>query len=311
MKKSEYYLEKADLVVSDISTNGGFLQPAQAARFIRLLIKEAKLLKEANVVPMRSHQQLIETMRFGSRVLVAGSEGVALSEGQRARPDFTKVTLNVKLFKAEARWSDEVIEDNIERGALADTIMTQLAERASLDIDEVLALGDTASADTFLAQFNGLIKTVVTNVFAKSPIGTLTKDDFTDILKLMPVEFQRDFPRMRWLTSANAVHNYRRSLSDRATVLGDRNVEAFIVTNPLGVPLVDVPVFPENLGAGTNETAVILTLPDNMNVGFWRQIRLQTARDVSAGQFVVVLSLRMDFKLTHEPASVKATGIKV
>jgi hypothetical protein len=52
-------LQKADLALSDITTDGGLLQPAQAQKFMRVLIKEAVVMKHATVVPMRSPKQLI------------------------------------------------------------------------------------------------------------------------------------------------------------------------------------------------------------------------------------------------------------
>lgn len=310
-KPAEYYLSKADLAVSDLVTSGGELVPAQAQRFIRLLIDESVLVKEANVVPMRSKKQLIETFRFGSRILRAATEGVALTIGDRSKPDLTKVELDVKLMRAEVRWSDEVIEDNIERGTLQNTILTEMANRAALDWDELIANGDTASADVYLAQFDGLRKTIATNVVIKAPIGSLQKGDFTDVLKAMPTEFQRDYPRMRWYTGINAVHDYRNTLSDRATMLGDRYSEQIVAPTPLGTALIGVPVFPENLGGGSNETELLLLLPKNMNVGFWRRIKVERDRDITAGMFIAVMSLRGDFKLTHEPATVKMTGVQV
>jgi hypothetical protein len=53
-------LEKADLALADLTTGGGLLQPAQAQKFMRILINEAVILKQATVVPMRSPKQLIE-----------------------------------------------------------------------------------------------------------------------------------------------------------------------------------------------------------------------------------------------------------
>ena len=52
-------LQKADLTLADLTTGGGLLQPAQAQKFIRILIRESVLLKQGTVVPMRSPKQLI------------------------------------------------------------------------------------------------------------------------------------------------------------------------------------------------------------------------------------------------------------
>ncbi len=47
-------LEKADLALADLTSGGGLLQPAQAQKFIRILIDESVILKQGTVVPMKS-----------------------------------------------------------------------------------------------------------------------------------------------------------------------------------------------------------------------------------------------------------------
>ena len=90
-------LQKTDLALSDITANGGLLQPAQAQKFMRILIKEAVVLKQATVVPMRSPKQLIEKIRcFGSRILRRGSEAVALPVRDRSKPDTSEVRFSTR-----------------------------------------------------------------------------------------------------------------------------------------------------------------------------------------------------------------------
>src|SRR5713101_6139986 len=96
-------LEKTDMALSDLTTGGGLLQPAQAQKFLRILFNEAVLLKQATVVPMRSPKQLIEKIRFANRILRSGSEAVALPVTDRALPNLGKVELDAQLFKAEVR----------------------------------------------------------------------------------------------------------------------------------------------------------------------------------------------------------------
>ena len=131
-------LEKADLALADLTAGGGLLQPAQAQKFIRILIQESVVLKMSTVVPMRSQKQLIEKIRFGGRILRAGNESTALAAGDRVKPDLGSVELDAQLFKAEVRLNNEVLEDSIERGALRQTIMQLMADSISRDMDEVI-----------------------------------------------------------------------------------------------------------------------------------------------------------------------------
>ena len=74
------------------------------------------------------------------------------------KPDLSDVELDAKLFKAEVRLSDEVLEDSIERGELRQTIMEMLADAIARDMEDVAINGDTASVDPFLATMDGILK---------------------------------------------------------------------------------------------------------------------------------------------------------
>ncbi len=303
-------LEKADLALADLTTGGGLLQPAQAQKFIRILIDESVILKQGTVVPMKSPKQLIEKIRFSGRILRAGSESAALPSGDRSKPDLSQVELDAQLFKAEVRLNNEVLEDSIERGQLRQTIMQLMAEAISRDIDEVVIRGDTASGDPFLAKLNGILKQATSNIVDAQNQST-NKGIFRDMLKSMPSAFLRNKREMRFFTSVDSEIDYRDSLAERATVVGDKFLEQDEPVAYSGVPVVDVPLFPENLGAGANTTNVVLTDPKNVNIGIWRNIRVETDKLVSEGVLIIVATLRFDVKFAEETAVVKAINVKV
>ena len=303
-------LEKADLALSDLTTGGGMLQPAQAQKFLRILINEAVILKQSTVVPMRSPKQLIEKIRFSNRILRSGSEAVALPVGDRVLPNLGKVELDAQLFKAEVRLNNEVLEDSIERGQLRQTIMQMMAEAIARDVDEVVIQGDTTSGDPFLAKLNGILKQASSNIVDAQNQST-NKTVFRDMLKTMPHPFLRNKKELRFFTSVNSEIDYKDSLADRATVGGDKYVEEDVPAMYSGVPVLHVPMFPEGLGAGGNTTDVILTDPKNINVGIWRNIRVEVDKIVWEGVLVIVATLRFDVKYAEETAVVKAVNVKV
>lgn len=303
-------LAKADLALSDLTGSGGLLQPAQAAKFMRIMIKASKVLGLSTVVPMRSPIQLIEKIRFGGRILRAGTEATALPAGQRAKPDLGKVQLQAQLFKAEVRLDNEVLEDSIEKGELRQTIMQLMAEAIARDTEEVVVSGDTASGDPFLAKLDGILKQATSHV-VDCASATPNKTQFRDMLKAMPNEFLRDKKSLRFFTSVNSEIAYRDSLSDRIGAVSDKYLEEDAVPSYSGVPIVDVPLFPENIGAGSICTDHILTDPKNINVGIWRNIRIETDKLVSEGVLLIVATLRMDVKYAEENAVVKAINVKV
>lgn len=301
-------LAKADLVLSDLTTGGGLLQPAQAARFIQIAISESAVMDRATVKPMRSPKELMEKIRFGSRILRAGAEATAIPAADRAKPDLSKVELDAKLFKAEVDLNDEVLEDSIERQNLRNTIMQLMAERVSLDMDEVIVNGDTGSADPFLAQFDGILAQATSNLVAAGGVDT-NKAVFKAMLKKMPKEFLRRKSDMIFYTSTDSELDYRDTLADRFD--GRKDLEEETVTKYGAVKVIDVPVFPEDLGGGSNETEIVLADPKNVTIGMWRRIKIETDRLIREGVLLVVASMRFDCKYQEETAIVKASGVTV
>lgn len=303
-------IQKADMAVADLIGDGGYLQPAQAKKFMRILINEAILMKMATVVPMRAPKQLIEKIRFASRVLRAGTEGTPLAAGERAKPDLSLVELDAQLFKAEVRLPDEVLEDSIERGTFKSTVMTLMAERISLDMDDMVWNGDVASLDSFYAKFDGVRKQITSNVVDAAGAKT-NKTLWRDSLKSMPSEFLRNKKKMRLLTSVDSEIDYRDLLAERATVVGDKFLEQDAPVMYSGVPIISVPVAPEDLGGGNDSTEAVLTDPKNINVGIWRKVKVETDKDISAGVYLIVATVRFDTKMAEQLASVKIQNIKV
>ncbi len=303
-------LEKADLAIADLTAGGGILLPAQAQKFMRLLIKQSVLMQMATVVPMPAPKYQVSKIRFGSRILRPGKEGVALAQADRSRPDLSFLELDAQLFKAEVHLSDEVLEDNIERGELRQTILEMIAEAAGRDMEELVINGDKTSGDPFLAVLDGVVKQSTSHVVDVAG-GPLTKNILRDLLKSLPTEYLRDKKAMSYLTSVDADLEYRNSLAERATVGGDKFLEDDTPVLYSGVPVTPIPLFPDNLGAGNNQTVALLCNPKNVHVGIWRQIRLESFRDVSAGVLRIVATLRFDVKFADENGTAKAINIQL
>ncbi len=302
-------LEKADMVLADLTT-AGLLQPAQAQKFLRLMIKQSKILGMAQVTPMKSPKQLVEKIRFPNRIMRRGAENKALTAGQRSKPELSKVELDAQLFKAEVDLPNEVLEDSIERGELRQTIMTLMAERLSTDMEEILVNGDLTSDDEDLSVLDGILVQASSNVVdaqLQGPNASL----FKDALKSMPSEFLRNKLALKFLTSIDAEIEYRDVLSNRATILGDKFLEQAAPVTYSGIEVIDVPLFPEDLGVGNNTTDILLVDPQNINVGVWRNIRMETDKLVREGSLLIVATLRWDVKYIEETAVVKVINVKV
>jgi HK97 family phage major capsid protein len=297
-------LRKAEIAVSDFAA-GGLLQPDQADRFIRLAIKEPVLLKMVTVTPMKAYKEERDKLRFASRVLRAGSEGTPLPNGGWAKPALSMVTLDAQLFKAEVRMSDEVLEDQIERGAFKETIMQELSRAIGRDMEWVAINGITSSPDPVLAKLNGILAQVSSHT-VNAASAKLDKTILRDMLRSMPDEFAED-PALSYFTNRQAKIDYRDSLADRATGLGDLMLQTKGATTYADIPVYSVPEFPVD---GSNNTQALLCNPKGIYLGVLRQIRLKVDEDISAGVVIIVATVRFDVKLAEETAVVKAINVK-
>jgi len=301
-------IEKADLALQDLITGGGYLQPEQSLKFMRLLIKQSKLLQMTTVRPMKAPKASVSQIKFGSRVLRRGAENVALTQAERSKPDFKIVELDAKLFKAEVHLDDEVLEDNIEAGDFRQTVMELLSEAIARDVEELVINGDVTSTDPFLSTLDGILKQSTSHVVDAAG-GPMSKDLLDDLLRSLPSEYRSDKTALRFLCAVDSEQDYRSTLAERATAAGDRFLEESPPVMYSGVPLAPIPLWPENLGQAANRTSIVLTHPKNLVVGIWRQIRFETDRDISAGHLKIVATLRFDTKYVEENGAAKAIGI--
>lgn len=300
-------IQKADMRLADLAP-GGLLNAEQLDKFIRLAVDDAVAMRDMTEVRMKSPTQERSKIRYGTRVLRGGSEATALPVAERSRPTTSKVTLSAQLIKGETRMSYETLEDSIERGTFEDTVRAVMAEKMAEDLEDLAFNGDTTSSDTLLAVLDGFIKQATSNVV---PAGSasISREQFKNMLKTMPSEFRKDKRSLVYYTADEVVIDYHELYAARETAKGDAHTDGMTTAGFEGIPVKGVPVFPTNLGGTTDETVSLLLDPGNMLFGIWREVRIDTDKDIIAGEWIIVVSARVDFKYGHEPAVVQGTEI--
>ncbi len=303
-------VEKAAFVLGDLTT-AGKLVPEQAKEFIQIAILASVLMSMITVTPMTNPQKELNKMRFNSRILGPGKSGAAVAQNQRTKPDLSKTTLTSVLAKGEVRVDDEVFEDNIERQKLASTVMTEIGEGCGRDMEDLSINGDVTNTTIPLyGLLDGFVKQTVSFGVNAGHIK-LQKSILRDLFKSLPREFRRYKKNLAFFTSADAQVDYTDSISNRIGIVADRALtEGDDDPKWASIPVRGIPLWPLTLGSNGNETTVMLSDPKNMTVGVQRDIKLEQYRDVSAGQTVFVITLRMDAKLVHEPATASATAVQ-
>lgn len=301
--KTQRALEKADIAVSNLISDGGYLNPMQANTFIRMMINQPTIVKEIRTVPMNAPTMEINKIGFQSRILKAAPDaGTALAPSNRSKPTTDKVELTTKEVIAEVHIPYDVIEDNIERGRLEDTIMALITERAALDLEELVITGDTDSGDSFLALADGILEQSTSHVvdYSAAP-QDVTKAVFKAGLKEMPNKYMRNRSAMRFYVSPDCDLEFADTQADRGTELGDKKFRGYTPNLVYGVPVVPVALMPDD--------KYIFTWPKNIILGVQRQIMIETDRDIRSRVLVVVLTMRLDIKYEEEDSVVKCIGL--
>lgn len=320
MSTNQAIIQKADMALSDLAS-GGLLEEEQANSFIRKLLVQPTLLRQARTVVMGGPVRQINKIGFGSRILMPATSGVALDEdtsptNRRSKVTTSQIKLTTNEVIAEVRLPYDVIEDNIEggnnnfagpnashkpmQGGLKDTIVTLMAERAALDLEELALLGDTGSGDAYLALVDGFLAQITSNVVnaAASPIDrTILRNG----MKAMPDQYLRNRLAMRHFLSQDNETDYRETVAARETAAGDAVVNGNVPVYAYGVPVEAVSLMPGAQG--------IFTTPQNLIFGIQRKISIEVDKDITSRVFIIVLTARIDFKIEEEEAAVLYTNI--
>ena len=316
MTTNQSLLQKADLAMADLTANGGELAPEEGAAFIRKLIKQPTILRQARVVEMSANKRKVNKIGFGSRILRKAVAGTALTQTQRSKVTTSQIQLSTHELIAEVRLPYEVMEDNIERataannensntgpGGLRQTIIDLIGERAALDLEELglLAYQSYTNADPddqdYMSLLNGWIKRseLYGNVVDAAG-ATIDKTLFKQGQKAMPDQYLRNKAAMKHFVSMDQETEYRDTLADRPTALGDGNITGQNPAYAYGTPVEAVSLMPEAKGLFTN--------PLNLLFGIQRQMSMEFDKDILSRVYIIVLTCRVDFQIEETEAMV-------
>ena len=311
MSSNQEIIRKADMALSDLSSNGGLLNPEQTDTFVQILMDSPTIINRARVVTMNAPQKKINKIGIGSRVLRPAVSATALADADRFKPDLGQITLTTKEVIAEFHLPYDVLEDNIEggnisasmgtgAGGIQNTIVQLLGQAAARDLEELAILGDTASGDPYLALTDGFLKLSTAHV-VNAGGATISKDVFKHAIKAMPDKYLRVRSDLEFFVSVDNETEYRDTVANRVTGLGD---SALVSANQLSV--FGSTIYPASLMPGANG---IYTNPNNLIFGIQRRVNIEYDKDIRARKFIVVLTARVDFKIEENDAVVKINNI--
>lgn len=300
-------IEKAAMTLSDLAS-GGMLNRQQFNRFYRKVIDSPTILNDSRTVVMNHDAMKIEKIGFGQRVLHPGQEGVALSDNQRSVPTTSTVNLDAKEVIAEVNITYDTLENNIEKDGLYDTIMDMLAERVSLDLEELIINGDTESDDPYLAILNGIRQKAKSHVvdMGGKPV---TKELFKQLYGAVPAKYMRNPAAWRYYVSHANELEWKDQLAARGTALGDAQQTGSTIAPAYGVPVKGIAMLQQYQNDEKDVNDAFLLHPRNILFGMSRNIRVEVDKDIRERKFIVVLTAKVDAQFEEEDAVAKAINI--
>ncbi len=337
MASNKQLVEKADFANADLVT-AGKLTAEQANRFFRRLINEPTMLRDVRAVEMNSPTRNINRLQFNKRILRAGTSATALDtaaaasdttfdpstsgeDQSRAKPQTSQVVLTTKEVIAEVDLPYDVIEDNVELGSIGqrtdnsgadagggfiDTVLELMAERAALDLEELLLLGDVdlGTNDPYLDLFDGVLEIVRDDGNTNDQSGALvSKTTFKDGKKTMPDQYLRNLNTMRHYISHDQETEYRDAVADRATGYGDATLQGDAPLRAFGSQVVANATMPDDEGIFTN--------PQNIIWGIQRQMMLEWDKLIRSRVLLIVLSARVAVAVEDAAGAVIHTNLGV
>jgi hypothetical protein len=264
--------------VNPTGTPGGILQPEQSRRFIDYIWDAAVIAKDGRRVNMRANTMELNKVNVGERVIRAAKQ--ADGTYQNANAKFTKIELTTTKIRLDWEVATESLEDNIEGAALEDHLVRLMTNAFANDLEDLAINGDGITGN-FLSIMNGFVNQVTTGSAAHEAVVSVSNNEWSPevlqkVLHAIPRKYRALKTGLKFYagsdTFAGIVKNngtlassiYTEQFRDQWLSGQGQTVGDVRQTRALGMPVVEVPYFPDDY--------VELTFPQNRVWGFQRDV---------------------------------------
>ena len=259
----------------------GIASPEDAQEFIDLTTDQTDVLQHIRVETGIVKSRNVDSLFLAEPVSVDGTEATAPAAADVVDVSRRREVLTPTEKLAAFDVSFDFLRKNIRREKVNEDLNAIFSKRMGKDMVMALFMGDTAGAtvtrtDKTLAMLDGFVKLALADAdvhdytIPASPSYSSTV--FPAMVQALPKDYRDEREDLRFYCSADVVDTYADELGARATALGDA-----VLAGPWerklrfkGIRI--VPVY------GLNTGRIILTLKDNLVVGFGQQITV--GRDV-------------------------------
>jgi hypothetical protein len=264
------------------------------------------------VQPMNAPQARINSISMGGFITkpasqdstadTTGHDGRSFKPAWRSKPVTDHVELNTKEVQAVVRIPYEVLEDNIERGAMQTTVLALIADQFAYDMEAMIVRGIDGGSDAEpLLNYMDGVYALATDHTVDAQGQLITDAFFTKMIKAMPKKYRGNLERLRFFVGSDTTLDMRDARAARATQLGDRFVEDNAPLRAKGIQV---------LGASNNaESKAMLTIPENIIFGIQRNVMVETERLIEEREVKIVVTARVAVEIQNHDAIVVGTNL--
>jgi len=309
--------------IDESSLPNSVLNRQQANRFIDLVVNESVLVKRSRVSRVNNNKGEINKLDLGSIVTEGAS---ATSNASTRTPTERVVTYDTEKYRSAFDLKTDFMEDNIEGQGIRDTLLNMFSKRIAIDTelaaiegDASLATGDSQSDENNLLGVNdGWRQILQDNVPAAQQIdasGTAaSKRLYYDMKRQIPSRYRAARPNYVWIVGSGIFDKWMLDWSARETSGGDAALSNGTVPGPWGIPLLEVPLMPEDLTfgtAGTDGAEIWLTPLSNLIYFVQRDITIEFDRKPRQDMWEVTVHFRVDFEVENVDLVILGENVSV
>lgn len=141
MNTNQEMIEKATVTSGNLQSQGGYLSPAQADKFIKQVFDATVLFPEVRKITMKAAQQEINNIYVGDRIMRKFQTENEDQSSYSKNVQFGSITLTAEKYSLPWQISEEALEDSIEGKTLEQTLVEHFTKRIGLDLEDLALNG--------------------------------------------------------------------------------------------------------------------------------------------------------------------------
>ena len=296
---------------SDMENGKGMLNPEKLSMFLREATIPNTILRDAKLDIMQSFDKQLNRTGINGRVLqdgtVGGVRGTTNSSLDAAEVEFAANELHAHKVKALCEISDDEKEDNLEQGQFENTLLSMMGERTGEDLEALALFGDTTSSNKLFKSIDGWVKKATNTVTdgTDCDVDADTIEAMFDTMIAAVPPRHRNRANLKFYVPFEVEDAYRNLLKSKNTILGDNTQTGFPGLAYKSIPITHCPTLDATDCRSIDNTGkVILTDPNNMVYGVYKQMTVEPKRIVESEVTEYYFRMRVDVQYYYTPATV-------